>query len=50
MSEHEYCGTPDCCGECETENNNTTMENTMSIKEINGRNRKVKSKSKRIRR
>ncbi len=48
MSKHEYCGTPDCCGECETETNNTTMENTMSIKEIMEEIEKLKARVKEL--
>tara|TARA_S200002703_G_C3713900_1_gene219308 strand:+ start:144 stop:305 length:162 start_codon:yes stop_codon:yes gene_type:complete len=48
MSEHEYCGTPDCCGECETDKYNTTMENTMSIKEIMEEIEKLKARVKEL--
>lgn len=48
MSKHEYCGTPDCCGECETDNKYTTMENTMSIKEIMEEIEKLKARVKEL--
>jgi|TARA_B100000073_G_scaffold300644_1_gene267162 hypothetical protein len=36
--EHNHCGTPDCCGECETE------ETNMSIKEIMEELEKLKAR------
>lgn len=38
--EHNHCGTPDCCGECET----NEQENTMSIKEIMEEIEKLKAR------
>ena len=38
--EHNQCGTPDCCGECET----NEQENTMSIKELMEEIEKLKAR------
>ena len=38
--EHNHCGTPDCCDECET----NEQENTMSIKELMEEIEKLKAR------
>tara|TARA_Y100001938_G_C8048086_1_gene410099 strand:- start:538 stop:693 length:156 start_codon:yes stop_codon:yes gene_type:complete len=37
--EHDNCGTPDCCGECDT-----AEENNMSIKELMEEIEKLKAR------
>ena len=41
IMEHTDCGTPECCGECDT---STTQENTMSIKELMEEIEKLKAR------
>ena len=38
--EHNHCGTPDCCGECET----SEKETSMSIKELMKEIEKLKAR------
>ena len=42
--EHNHCGTPDCCGECET----NEQENNMSIKEIMEEIEKLKAENEKL--